>query len=155
MTVDAATHRMLAIDANNSTWEILGKPISEISDDQAEEMTRRAYAAAFHWQRAQGATPANEARASWLLSRVWVVRNNGALAMQHAQQCLTVCESAGLVDFDLAYAYESLARSYACLGDAEQARRHRSLARQVDVAESEDRTLVENDLACEPWFGID
>ena len=48
MECDPQTHRTLAIDANNSTWEILGKPVADISTDEAEEMTRRAYAAAYH-----------------------------------------------------------------------------------------------------------
>ncbi|MFM8997754.1 MAG: hypothetical protein ACKOJD_06540, partial [Candidatus Limnocylindrus sp.] len=104
MSIDPAAHRTLAVDANNATWEILGKDLSKISEDDAEEMTRRAYAAAYHWQRAEGTIPANEARANWLLSRVWAVRQNGELALHHALRCLTVCESAGLQDFDLAYA---------------------------------------------------
>lgn len=147
MQIDAAAHRGLAIDANNSTWEILGKPMNEISADEAEEMVRRAYAAAYHWQRAEGATPANEARASWLLSRVWVVLRNGELALHHARRCLAVCESAELTDFDLAYAHESLARSFACLGDSESARHHLLTAHQVHIADLEDRALVEADLA--------
>ena len=155
MSIDPATHRKLAVDANNATWEILGKELTEISDDDAEEMTRRAYAAAYHWQRAEGASPANEARASWLLSRVWVVRQNGELALHHARRCLAVCESAGLVDFDLAYAHEALARSFAALGSAEQARHHLAIARDVPIADTEDRTLVEADLAGEPWFGLE
>lgn len=154
MSIDPATHKRLAVDANNGTWEILGKELSEISDDDAEEMTRRAYAAAYHWQRAEGASPTNEARASWLLSRVWAVRQNGELALHHAQRCQAVCESAGLVDFDLAYAYEALARSFAALGNAEEARRHLAIAREVPIADAEDRTLVEADLAGEPWFGL-
>ena len=154
MSIDPATHRQLAIDANNSTWEILGKPIDEISDDDAEEMTRRAYAAAYHWQRAEGTSSANEARASWLLSRVWAVRGNGEVAYQHATRCLAVCESAGLGDFDLAYAHESLARSYACLGNVELARRHLSIARSIPIADAEDLSLVQTDLAGEPWFGL-
>ena len=148
-------HRKLAIDANNSTWEILGKPLNEISEAEAEEMVRRAYAAAYHWQRAEGATPANEARASWLLSRVWVVLNNGELALHHARRCLAVCESAGLVDFDLAYAHESLARALACLGDSLQAQQQLSTARQVPVADAEDKAQVEADLASEPWFELE
>jgi hypothetical protein len=154
MSIDPATHKKLAVDANNATWEILGKELSEISDDDAEEMTRRAYAAAYHWQRAEGASPANEARASWLLSRVWAVRQNGEVALFHAQRCLAVCESAGLMDFDLAYAHEALARSFAALGVAEQASRHLAIARGVPIADAEDRTLVEADLAGEPWFGF-
>jgi hypothetical protein len=154
MSIDSTTHRKLAVDANNSTWEILGKALNEISEDEAEEMTRRAYAAAYHWQRAEGASPVNEARASWLLSRVWVVRQSGELALHHARRCLAVCESAGLVDFDLAYAHEALARSFAALGDAKQARHHLAIARDVPIADSEDRTVVEADLAGEPWFGL-
>ena len=90
MSIDPATHRKLAVNANNATWEILGKTPNEISEDEAEEMTRRAYAAAYHWHRAEGAGPENEARASWLLSRVWVVRQNGELALHHARRCLAV-----------------------------------------------------------------
>ena len=154
MPVDAATHRKLAIDANNSTWEILGKPLNEISVEDAEEMTRRAYAAAFHWQRAEGRTSANDARAHWLLSRVWVVQGMGELALRHAQTCLAVCEAGDLVDFDLAYAHESLARSFACLGEMDRARFHHSMASNVSISDAEDRVLVETDLAAEPWFGF-
>ncbi|MFM8871712.1 MAG: hypothetical protein ACKOFD_09065, partial [Actinomycetota bacterium] len=155
MSTNSEVHRRLAVEANNSTWEILGKPLNDISENEAEEMVRRAYAAAYHWQRAEGATPANEARASWLLSRVWVVLSNGKLALHHAQRCLSVCESAGLVDFDLVYAHESLARSFACLGEIEQAHHHLSIARHVEVADPEDRSQVEADLKCEPWFKLD
>lgn len=155
MSIDAATHRKLAVDANNSTWEILGKPLNEISEDDAEEMTRRAYAAAYHWQRAEGASPANEARASWLLSRVWVVKGNGSFALHHAQRCMAVCESAGLVDFDLAYAHEALARSFACLGDETNAQLHLELAREVPIADDEDKAIVESDLASQPWFNLE
>lgn len=154
MSIDPATHRNLAVEANNSTWEILGRPLIEISDEDAEEMTRRAYAAAYHWQRADGATPANDARASWLLSRVWVARLNGHVALDHARRCLAVCESAGLTDFDRAYAHESLARAFALLGDAEQAENHRSLALEVHIDDPDNRALFESDVAGEPWFGL-
>lgn len=53
MTIDGATHRALAIEANNSTWEFLSKPFSELSAADTEEMTQRAYAAAYHWSRAE------------------------------------------------------------------------------------------------------
>jgi hypothetical protein len=153
--LDPATHRTLAIDANNSVWEILGDAADPLSGDEGEEMTRRAYAAAYHWQRTAGATAANEARASWLLSRVWVVRGNGSVALDHAQRCLSVCESAGVADFDLAYAHEALARSSACLGDGDRARQHLAAARGVEVSDPEDRSILEADLAAGPWFGLE
>ena len=117
-------------------------------------MTRRAYAAAYHWQRAEGTTPANAARADWLLSRVWVVRGEGAMALGHAQRCLAKCESASLADFDLAYAHESLARAHACLGDFDSARHHRDVAANVPVVDPEDKRIVDSDLTSGPWFGL-
>lgn len=153
MTVEPAVHRSLAIEANNSTWDILGTPWDAISADDAEEMTRRAYAAAYHWARAEGATVANEARAEWLLSRVWAVRGNGSVALHHAARCMAACERGGLVDFDLAYAHESTARAHACLGDRAAARHHRDAAAAVAIADPEDEAVVDNDLAAEPWFG--
>ena len=154
MTIDPSVHREMAAEANNSTWEILGKPIDQISRDDADEMTRRAYAAAYHWQRAEGSSPANMARAEWLLSRVWAVRANGEFAMHHAQRCHAMCVANGLVDFDLAYAHESLARAHACLGSVEEAMQHRELARGVAIADPEDKQLVDGDIAAEPWFGL-
>ncbi|MBU6244372.1 MAG: hypothetical protein KGP12_04070 [Actinomycetales bacterium] len=154
MVVEPNVHRSLAIDANNATWDILRRPVDEISAADAEEMTRRAYAAAYHWQRAQGVTPANAARADWLLSRVWAVRNQGALALAHANRCLQACESAALADFDLAYAHEAVARSHACLGHASQARHHRELAAKVPIADADDKALVDSDIASGPWFGM-
>lgn len=144
----------MAVEANNSTWEILGKPPTEITPEEAEEMTRRAYAAAWHWSLAAGATPANAARASWLLARVWAVQGQGLLSLTHARECLATCESAGLVDFDLAYAHEALARAHACAGDPSEARAHLARARAVEVADPEDRAQVEADLGAEPWFGV-
>jgi hypothetical protein len=52
-----------------------------LSSQDADELIRRAYAAAYLWQRAEEETPANEARANWLLSRTWVVLRNGELAL--------------------------------------------------------------------------
>jgi len=155
VTVDAATHRKLAIDANNSTWEFLGKDPADISENEAEEMTRRAYAAAYHWARAEGTGPVNEARAEWLLARVWVARSNGAVALGHARRCLDMCMTHGLVDFDLAYAHEATARALACTGDAQAAADHLAAARDVAIADVEDKAQVDSDLATGPWFGLD
>ena len=154
MTIEKSVHRSLAVEANNSTWDILGKPAAEISMAEAEEMTRRAYAAAYHWERAEGYAPVNGARADWLLSRVWAVRGNGHIALHHAQRCLDACDAHVLNDFDRAYAHEAMARSLACVGNQLEAREHLSKAKSVVIADAEDKALVDSDLAAEPWFGL-
>lgn len=153
MSIDPTTHRRLAVEANNSAWDILGRPVDEIDDAEAEEMTRRAYAAAYHWARAEGATVANEARADWLLAKVWLARGNGRLALHHGERCLDACQRGALGDFDLAYAHEVIGRAHACLGDLDTARRHRDLASDVQVADDDDRRQVIADLESGPWFG--
>jgi hypothetical protein len=57
---EADWHRAQGVEANNSLWELFAK--ADRTDDDVEEMLRGAYAAAYHWQRASGAGPENEAR---------------------------------------------------------------------------------------------
>ena len=50
-------------------------------------------------------------------------------ALYHARRCLEICEANGIGDFDLAFAYEALARASAVAGDGEAARGYVDLAR--------------------------
>ena len=147
-------HRAQGIAANNGTWDWLGKPDGERTADDEEQMTLSAYAAAYHWAQAARSGPANVARANWLISRVWAVRGNGALALHHADIVLSTCRDNDLRDFDLAYAHESRARALAALGRLEEAATERAAAAAVPVIDDEDRAIVEADLAAEPWFGL-
>lgn len=152
--ISPSEHRKLAIEANNSTWEFLDRPFGSLSDTEIEEMTRRAYAAAYHWSRAENATVLNEIRASWLVAKVWIHQSRGEIAFPIAQRCVSACEQNGVVDFDLAYVYEIMARSLANLGQAEEARSWKERASLVSISDTEDKKLVDADLAKEPWFGV-
>lgn len=146
-------HRQSGVEANNSVWEILGDD-GRRSIEDLEEMTRRAYASAYHWDRAAGRGPVNAARADWMLARVWAVRGNADLALHHADRCMATCVEHGLVDFDLAYAYEARARALACAGRHDEARADRAAASAVPIADPEDEVVVVDDIAAEPWFGL-
>ena len=152
--ITPAEHRKLAIEANNSTWEFLDRPIDELTDKETDEMTRRAYAAAYHWSRAENATVVNEIRASWLIAKVWIHQLRGEIALLSAQRCLTLCEQNGISDFDLAYVYEIMARSLANLGKLDEARSWKERALSVPINDEEDAKLVAADLAKQPWFGL-
>jgi uncharacterized protein YndB with AHSA1/START domain len=145
-------HRAQGVEANNSTWELLDAHAH--TPEEADDLLARAYASAYHWSRAAGRQPVNAARAAWLVSRAHVVLGHGELALHHADQCAATCASAGLDDFDLAYAHEARARAYACLGRLDEARVERKAARAVDITDAEDRATIESDLAAEPWFGL-
>jgi hypothetical protein len=154
-SLDADGHRSVAVEANNSVWELLDGRVHD--ESEADELLQRAYAAAYHWHRATGSTPVNHSRASWLLSRAHAVLGHGELALHHARRSAAFLAEQGAepADFDRAYAHEAAARALACLGRMEEARAEFDRARAVEIADSEDRSLVEGDLATEPWFGLD
>ena len=149
-----AEHRKLAIDANNSTWEFLDREPASLNAHEIEEMMRRAYAAAYHWARAENATVVNEIRASWLIAKAWIHQSRGDLALSVSDRCIELCLVNNVKDFDLAYVYEAKARSLACLGDGDGARAAKNFALSVEVADEEDRKLVQADLVKGPWFGL-
>jgi uncharacterized protein YndB with AHSA1/START domain len=145
---EAEWHRFQAMEANNSTWDLIG--LTSRTDDETEDMLRRAYAAAYHWDRAAGRTPANSARGDWLLAKVHLLVERPETALHHAQRCLATCEQHGLTDFDLAYAHEANARALKALGRGEEAARSWEAAKAVAIADDEERRHVEDDLAVGP-----
>lgn len=153
-SIGPAEHRKLAIEANNSTWEFLDREPGSLSSQEDEEMTRRAYAAAYHWTRAEYATVINEVRASWLIAKVWIHQSRGDIALPVSLRCIELCLANNIADFDLAYVYEAKARSLACIGDMEGAREAKQSALTIAIADDEDRKLVQADLAKGPWFGL-
>ena len=145
---DAEWHRLQAVEANNSVWELIG--LAERDADGDEEMLRRAYAAAYHWDRAAERSPANAARADWLLAKVHLLARRPQTALHHAGRCLAACEEHGLEDFDLAYAHEATARALKALGRDQEAAVAWEAARTVPITEPEDRRHVDADLAVGP-----
>jgi hypothetical protein len=82
------------------------------------------------------------------------VLGHGDLALHHADRCREIVESAGLGDFDLAYAHEARARALACLGRLDDAAVELKAAHAVPIADAEDKAILDGDLAAEPWYGL-
>ncbi len=149
---DRAEHEAFAKQANRETWTLLQQEGRTAVDD--EHMVHSAHASAFHWAAVGGAVEST--RADWLLSHVYAVLGNAEPALRYAQQCLATCERAGIGDFDLAYAYEAVARATATAGDVEAAPRWRKKAVEAGAAitDAQDRELFLGDLEAEPWYGV-
>jgi uncharacterized protein YndB with AHSA1/START domain len=136
-------HRAQGIEANNSLWELFDK--ADRTDANVEEMLRRAYAAAYHWQRAGGAGPQNEARADYMIAKALLFSGQPEAALRSADRCLAVCRDHGLTDFDLAYAHEARARALRALGREQEAAQAWAAATAVPIAEQDDRDIVAAD----------
>jgi DNA-binding transcriptional MerR regulator len=137
--------RKLAVDLFNYTWTLLEKESRTQHDDDL--MIHAAHSSRYLWD-AIG-EPVNHARGEWQVSRVYATLERAEPALFHARRCLEICEEHGIGDFDLAYAYEALARAHAVAGEADASARYATQAREAGgrIAEQDDRELFESDLA--------
>jgi len=120
---------------------------AERTRDQDDEMLHAAHASRYHW--GVVGRPEHRARGEWQISRVYTRLGRGEPALAHAQRCLEICEEHSVGDWDLAYAYEALARAYRTAGKARPAAKFKQLARAAGdrIADAEDREHFDEDYA--------
>ena len=146
--ITADWHRAQAVEINNAVWDQLDAVKAGTAGITG--LVRGAYAAAYHWERARGAAPANEARARYLIGKAWLASGRPDQALDYGNRTLAQCEEHGLGDFDLAYAHELRARGLAGLGRHTEAAQAWATARAIEIADPEDRAIVEADFADGP-----
>ena len=124
------THRKLAVDLFNRVWELLDK--ADRTPEEADEMVHAAHASRHHW--GEIGTPLEFERGEWQISRVYSVLGRPESALHHAKRCLEICEANGIGDFDIAFAYEALARAHAIAGGKTKAGEYLTLAEKAATA---------------------
>jgi hypothetical protein len=144
VTLGPGSQAKLARELFNYVWTLL--ETEDRSEQETDRMIDAAHASRFFWE--QVGQPVNHARGEWQLSRVYAVAGRGEEALRHAERGLELCQEHGIRDFDLAFAWEAMARAEAVRGDSGAAARHLERARAAaeQVAEREDRELVIGDL---------
>ena len=149
---ESEIHRKFAVDLFNFVWELLNKP--ERSLEENDRMLHAAHASRYHWEQAGG--PVNLVRGEWQVSRVYAVLNRAEPALYHARRCLDICKQNQIGDFDLAYAYEALARAAYIAGQQTECKFYYELAWQAGerISEQEDRELFAGDLATIPGIMV-
>jgi DNA-binding transcriptional MerR regulator len=149
-TGSVTDEKLLAAQLFNQTWLLLEQEGRTRADD--DRMIHTAHASRYHWGQVPGATPARLARGEWLISRVYATLGRAEPAQHHARRVLDLCQEHGIGDFDLAFAYEALARAHAVAGHTGRAKDYtdQALAAAEDIADSDDRDLVLADLETIP-----
>jgi hypothetical protein len=145
-------HQFFAVECNNEVWKLLEK--KERSPEETETLINAAHASLYHWQFV--GNQVNLQRGYWLLSHVYTVLQLQTGAVYYANRCWDITQKEGLKDFDLAYAYEALARSQALTGNQTGYERYHQMAVDAgeNIANQEDKNLFLTDLVAEPWFGM-
>ena len=149
--LDPATERVVAVALFNHAWTLM--EVADRTEEQECELVHAAHASAYHWMKVGNAV--NRARSEWQCSRVYAVLGRAEPALWHARRCLGFCEREGIGDWDLAFAYEALARAHAVAGDRDESQRWLEKARNAaaEIAEDGDRELVLSDLETIPAVG--
>lgn len=147
--LDDATRRALAAGLFNHVWTLLETdPRTPAQDD---EMIHAAHASRYHWGEVGGMV--NLARGEWQCSRVYAVLGRAEPALHHARRCVAIDEAdPDRDDWDLPSAYEAMARALSVAGDLAGAAvwKAKAWAALADVADPEDRSVIEADLATLP-----
>jgi hypothetical protein len=153
-TTELEWHRKFGMETNHLVWDLLAKQGRTTQED--EKMIHAAHTSHFHW--GEVGTPINLTRGNWLISHVYAVLNQPQPALYYATRCLEVCQEHNIGDFDIAYAYEAMARAFAASGQKANCEKYLALAREagenIQNIEPEDKDIFFGDFEAGPWFGM-
>lgn len=150
-------HRRFGGRFNNEVWDRLDAGVDPAGTQRELDLVLYgAYASLRHWMEAGG--PNEYARGEHLVARAAVAVGLNEVSLRHARRCLELVQKHPevMADFDAPLAHEAVARALAAVGDGEGAWQHLTQARQLiaQIADPEDREVLEMQLAQEPWFGL-
>lgn len=132
--------------ANQQVWKLLDK--RKRTKEENELMIHAAYASSYHWL--EVGTKMHNQRSHWLLSRVYTVTKDAPNALKHAKKCMELTQKypREMKDFDLAYAYEALARANFLNRQSVYGNRYLDTAKKAGekIKNPEDKTLFFKDL---------
>ncbi len=136
---DRESHRKMAVQCFNRTWDYLEKKDRSIHDDDL--MLHLAHTSRYQWSFA--GTPKNLAIGDWQISRVYAALKHPNLSLHFAKTSLEIGEKNNLPEIVMT-ANEAMARAYATGKDFQLAKEFLDKAkRQLDAAsvDGEDRKI--------------
>ncbi len=145
-------HELLAPALFNASWDLLEKE-DRTPEDEAK-LINLVHASLYHWR--QIGTPLNIVRGEWMISHIYTLLKHKESALYHAQNCLSMTLENQFKDFDLAYAYEAMARAHALAGNKGEFSKYYELAISAgnNIAQDGDRQQFESDMKDANWFGM-
>ncbi|MFQ5977599.1 MAG: hypothetical protein ACE5OZ_05675 [Candidatus Heimdallarchaeota archaeon] len=153
-------HRKMAAQLFNHTWGLIDKGDSR-TKDEADEMIHSAHASRYHWTvvvnsgKYPKTGPTNLQTGDWQMSRVYSLLKKPEPAIYYAKRAIEICETNNIGDYNLAWAYEAMARALSIVGDRE-ADVIEFLAKAKDAGEAitneENRKLFFSELGNIPGY---
>jgi hypothetical protein len=137
-------HKKLGIRLFNLTWSLMDK--KDRTKEEVDKMIHAAHASRFHW--GEVGTPLEFERGEWQVSRVYSVLRRGEPALYHAKRCLEICKDNNIGDWDIAFAYEAVARAHATAGNKIKCENFLKLAKEAgeQIKKKEDKEYLFSEL---------
>ncbi|MFX0021158.1 MAG: hypothetical protein ACFE9S_02455 [Candidatus Hermodarchaeota archaeon] len=148
-------HEKIAKRTFNETWDYLDK--KNRTDKDSLNMIHTAHTSRYHWgilvSEGKGGA-VNLQRGEWIISRVYSVLERGESALYHAKKCLELTESNDIKDFDLAFAYEAMARASALVKNKKNFEKYFELAKEAGekINKKDDQEYFFQELDGGPWY---
>jgi hypothetical protein len=144
--------KKLAVDLFNRTWELLEKP--DRTPEETELMINCVHASCYHWSVV--GTALHRERGEQMIGKLYSLLNRPEAALHHARLCLELAEANGFKDWDIAFAYETMARASATAGNRADFEKYHALARNSAelIKEKGDRDYFLAELEKGPWYGM-
>ena len=137
-------HKREAVNNFNETWDLMQK--EHRTHEETLDMLHKAHASRYHW--GSIGTPLEFLRGEWQISRVYALAGMSESAILHGKESLRLCLDNDIGDFDLAFAYEAIARAYAIIHDTENVGYYLRKAKEsaVHIEKPEDREYLISEL---------
>lgn len=146
-------HEKMAKSSFNKTWDYIDKTEDDLT------MIHTAHASRYHWgvQVSEGkGTNLNLQRGEWQVTHVYTLAERTEPALYHAKVSSKLTEDNDIGDFDLAFAYEGIARASALAKKKTEYNKYYKLAEEAGkkIKDKGDREYFLGELEKEPWFGM-
>jgi hypothetical protein len=138
-------HMKLGVEYFNKTWNIIDK--TNRTNEEDIQMINFAHASRLHWELSD-CSDLKKARGDWQISRVYNILNMGESALTFGFESLRLIEKNNYGDFDLVFAYETIALAYKVLGNNQKKKLYLDLAYKnlVNVKNKDDKEYCESEL---------
>ena len=137
-------HKKIAVETNNQIWPALDA--ENPTEAELETALHGAYASRYHWSKI--GTAVNAVRAEYMIARVYGAMKRGEPALFHAKRCLEIAKENDIGDWDLAFAYEVMARANSVAGNKTECKKYHELAQNAinEIEGPEDKKICQGEL---------
>ncbi len=130
-----AAHRFFSAECFNRSWDLIEK--ADRSPEEDERMLLLSMASLWHWSERPDHTDKNISTGAWQISRIYALLGQAELARAWGLKCLKYSQGEGTLPYNLAYAYEALARAEMVAHD------HGMMAEYLARAKEASKTMTD------------